>query len=152
MPKAFLIDTTRCTACRGCQLACKDWHNLPANKTKQTGSHQNPPDLNPYNYKIVSFHDYMDEIVYANSPVHFLRNLAPDHYYNKLYRQSQIICCVGQGAWENDLLAGTRELDAVLKEKNIPAWIDYWGKDVSHDWVWWQRQIVYFFDKILPWK
>lgn len=61
MPKAFLIDTTRCTACRGCQLACKDWHNLPANKTKQTGSHQNPPDLNPYNYKIVRFHDYMDE-------------------------------------------------------------------------------------------
>ena len=48
--------------------------------------------------------------------------------------------------------AGTRELDAVLREKNIPAWIDYWGKDVSHDWVWWQRQIVYFFDKILPWK
>jgi len=98
------------------------------------------------------FHDYMDDLVYANSPVHFLRNLAPDHYYNELYRQSQIICCVGQGAWEDDLLAGTRELDAVLKEKNIPAWIDYWGQDVSHDWVWWQRQIVYFFDKILPWK
>ncbi|MBP3466141.1 MAG: hypothetical protein J6K01_00820 [Paludibacteraceae bacterium] len=57
-----------------------------------------------------------------------------------------------QGAWEDDLLAGTRELEAVLREKNIPAWIDYWGKDVSHDWVWWQRQIVYFFDKILPWK
>ena len=94
----------------------------------------------------------MDDLVYANSPVHFLRNLAPDHYYNELYRQSQIICCVGQGAWEDDLLAGTRELDAVLREKNIPAWIDYWGQDVSHDWVWWQRQIVYFFDKLLPWK
>ena len=61
MTKTFLIDTSRCTACRGCQLACKEWHELPANKTKQTGSHQNPPDLNPYNYKVVRFHDYMDE-------------------------------------------------------------------------------------------
>lgn len=25
MPKAFLVDTTRCTACRGCQVACKEW-------------------------------------------------------------------------------------------------------------------------------
>lgn len=61
MPKTILIDTTRCTACRGCQLACKEWNELPANKTKQTGSHQNPPDLNPYNYKIVRFNERMDK-------------------------------------------------------------------------------------------
>lgn len=61
MPKTFLIDTTRCTACRGCQVACKEWHDLPANQTKQRGSHQNPPDLNPYNYKIVRFHEHLDE-------------------------------------------------------------------------------------------
>lgn len=61
MPKAFLIDTTRCTACRGCQVACKEWNELPANKTKQRGSHQNPPDLNPYNYKIVRFHEHLDD-------------------------------------------------------------------------------------------
>ncbi len=60
MPKAFLIDTTRCTACRGCQIACKEWHDLPANATKQRGSHQNPPDLNPYNYKVVRFHEHLD--------------------------------------------------------------------------------------------
>ncbi len=61
MPKSFIIDTTRCTACRGCQLACKEWHNLSANDTKQRGSHQNPPDLNPDNYKIVRFHEHLDE-------------------------------------------------------------------------------------------
>ena len=61
MPKAFLIDTTRCTACRGCQLACKEWHDLPANVTKQRGSHQNPPDLNPNNLKIVRFNERMNE-------------------------------------------------------------------------------------------
>lgn len=59
MPKTFLIDTTRCTACRGCQLACKEWHDLPANDTKQRGTHQNPPDLNPGNLKIVRFRERM---------------------------------------------------------------------------------------------
>jgi formate dehydrogenase iron-sulfur subunit len=60
MPKAFFIDTSRCTACRGCQIACKEWNELPANKTKQQGSHQNPPDLNPNNYKLVRFSEYLD--------------------------------------------------------------------------------------------
>lgn len=96
------------------------------------------------------FHDYFDELVYNNSPVHFLRNLPPDHFYNQLYRDSRIICCVGQGAWEEDLLAGTRELDTVLAEKGIPAWFDYWGTDVSHDWEWWKKQIVYYFNNVLP--
>lgn len=58
MPKAFLIDTTRCTACRGCQLACKEWHNLPPNHTYQIGTHQNPQDLNPYNLKLVRFNEH----------------------------------------------------------------------------------------------
>ncbi|HQO77967.1 MAG TPA: formate dehydrogenase [Thermodesulfobacteriota bacterium] len=58
MPKAFFIDTTRCTACRGCQVACKEWKELPASQTKQTGSHQNPPDLDANTLKVVRFHEY----------------------------------------------------------------------------------------------
>lgn len=63
MPKAFLIDTSRCTACRGCQLACKEWHELEPNKTTQYGwgSHQNPQDLNPNNYKLVRFSEHLDD-------------------------------------------------------------------------------------------
>jgi len=60
MPKSFFIDTSRCTACRGCQIACKEWNELPANKTKQTGTHQNPPDLNANNYKLVRFNEYLE--------------------------------------------------------------------------------------------
>jgi len=59
MPKAIFVDTSRCTACRGCQVACKEWYELPANITKQRGSHQNPPDLNPNNYKIVRFNEHL---------------------------------------------------------------------------------------------
>ncbi len=61
MRKAFLIDTTKCTACRGCQVACKEWKEFPGVPTKQTGTHQNPPDLNPYNYKLVRFSEHMDK-------------------------------------------------------------------------------------------
>ena len=56
--KYFLIDTTRCTACRGCQVACQEWNKLPATKTKQTGSHQNPPDWNGVTYRVVRFAEH----------------------------------------------------------------------------------------------
>ena len=58
MPKAFLVDTTRCTACRGCQVACKEWHDLQCHKTARHASES--PDLNPYNYKIVRFHEHLN--------------------------------------------------------------------------------------------
>ncbi|MBP5255229.1 MAG: esterase family protein [Lachnospiraceae bacterium] len=94
------------------------------------------------------FGDYMDDLVYANSPVHFLPDLPEDHPWMDLYRQGKIILCCGQGAWEADLLAGTRDLDRVLTEKGIPHWADYWGFDVSHDWPWWQKQLPYFLGKL----
>lgn len=58
MPKAFFIDTSRCTACRGCQVACKEWHEHGAVPTLQTGTHQNPPDFTPLNFKIVRFSEH----------------------------------------------------------------------------------------------
>jgi formate dehydrogenase iron-sulfur subunit len=54
----FFIDTTRCTACRGCQVACKAWHKLPGTKTRQWGSPQNPADLDSNTYRLVRFREY----------------------------------------------------------------------------------------------
>ena len=56
--KSFFIDTTKCTACRGCQIACKQWHKNPATKTIQQGTHQNPPDLSFFTYKLVRFSEF----------------------------------------------------------------------------------------------
>lgn len=53
MSKAFFIDVTRCTGCRGCQVACKQWHHLPAEETENRGTYQNPPDLSFSTYKLV---------------------------------------------------------------------------------------------------
>lgn len=53
--KSIFIDTTRCTACRGCQIACKNWNRNGASATKNLGSHQNPPDLDGNTFKLVRF-------------------------------------------------------------------------------------------------
>ena len=55
--KSFFIDTTICTACRGCQVACKQWHDLPAEETVNRGTHQNPADLSFVTYKLVRFNE-----------------------------------------------------------------------------------------------
>ncbi len=57
MSKSILIDTTVCTACRGCQVACKQWHDLPAEKTENVGSFQNPQDLSYSTYKLVRMNE-----------------------------------------------------------------------------------------------
>lgn len=95
------------------------------------------------------FPNYHDPLVYDNSPLDFLRNMPADHPYMDIYRHRDIILCVGQGAWEDELLDSTRRMDALLREKGIPAWVDYWGHDVSHDWAWWRKQVAYFMDKLL---
>ena len=56
------------------------------------------------------FGSYMDDLVYNNSPVHFLKNMALDHYYLELYRQKNIIVCIGQGSWEGELIPSNKEL------------------------------------------
>ena len=91
--------------------------------------------------------DYMDENVYFNSPLHFLPNL-DDPWYLDQYRQSHIILCSGQGAWEDEAVADLRAFERVLEAKQVPAWVDYWGYDVNHDWPWWRKQLPYFLEKL----
>ena len=43
--KAILYDATKCTGCRGCQVACKNWNGLAAETTTNQGTYENPPDL-----------------------------------------------------------------------------------------------------------
>jgi len=43
--KAILVDTTKCIACRACQVACKQWNQLGATRTEFRGTYENPPDF-----------------------------------------------------------------------------------------------------------
>jgi formate dehydrogenase iron-sulfur subunit len=53
--KALLITPDKCIGCRACQVACKSWNQLPAEKTKNRGTHENPPDLTAYTYNRIRF-------------------------------------------------------------------------------------------------
>ncbi|WP_172135949.1 4Fe-4S dicluster domain-containing protein [Adlercreutzia sp. ZJ473] len=59
--KAILFDTSRCTGCHACQIACKCWNNLPSptglNENKFSGTHQNPPDLNGQTRLIMTYNE-----------------------------------------------------------------------------------------------
>ena len=93
------------------------------------------------------FGGYMDEVVYRNSPVHYLHDMPLGHPYIKKYNHNQGIICVGQGDWE--VPETTRMLDTVFRSKGIDVWVDYWGHDVAHDWPWWYKQVEYFVPKLL---
>lgn len=56
--KFFFIDTTRCTACRGCQVACKQWNKNRADHTTQVGTYQNPLDLDGETFRLVRFAEH----------------------------------------------------------------------------------------------
>ncbi len=58
---AMLIDETKCTACRGCQVACKQWNDREGweySKTVNTGSYENPPSLSPQTWTRIKFTEY----------------------------------------------------------------------------------------------
>jgi len=92
--------------------------------------------------------DYSDDLIHFNSPLRYLPQLN-DPWFIDQYRQSNIIICCGQGAWEDAMLADTCALQQVLAEKNIPAWVDIWGLDVNHDWPWWRKMAPYFLGRVV---
>lgn len=55
--KALLQDTTRCIGCRACQIACKQWNQLPAEKTVFFAGpgYQNPKDLSAYTWTLITY-------------------------------------------------------------------------------------------------
>ena len=55
--KSIFIDTTKCIACRGCQIACKQWNQLGTEKTHNRGGRQNPPDMSVNTWKLVKFRE-----------------------------------------------------------------------------------------------
>ncbi|MFC1942112.1 4Fe-4S dicluster domain-containing protein [Chloroflexota bacterium] len=73
--KALLYDATKCTACRGCQVACKQWNEndevIPTTENgvnaKNRGSYENPPDLSPTTWLKMEFRE-----VEANGQVRWL--------------------------------------------------------------------------------
>ncbi|MFZ5764881.1 MAG: 4Fe-4S dicluster domain-containing protein [Thermodesulfobacteriota bacterium] len=66
--KAILVTPEVCIGCRACQVSCKSWNELPAIRTKNTGTYQNPPDLASSAFNIIRY----SEVPSQANPVRWL--------------------------------------------------------------------------------
>lgn len=89
---------------------------------------------------------YSDTDIYFNNPMAFVSNLHGEPL-EQVRQQTHITLVCGQGQWEEGCIEETHQLADILQAKDIPHFRDIWGHDVSHDWIWWQRQTLYHFHK-----
>ncbi|HHW06903.1 MAG TPA: 4Fe-4S dicluster domain-containing protein [Clostridia bacterium] len=60
MEIALLQDVSKCTGCRACMVACKQWKGLPADPTPFTGAYQSHPDLSAKTYTLIRMTEQVD--------------------------------------------------------------------------------------------
>ena len=94
-----------------------------------------------------------DDMVLRCSPLAYLQE---NGIANKLAltkaEENCLILCAGQGAYEGDALDDTQALADLLKDQGMPAHLEIWGGDVSHDWYWWGKMWSLFAPRILEVK
>ncbi len=114
--KAFFVDLTKCTACRGCQVACKQWNKLPAEQTQNWGSYQNPKDLSATTYKVV----HMKEIADAKG------NLAVWAFFPEQCRHCiEPPCKLTADAYDNTAIVHDPQTGAVFFTEKTKALPDF---------------------------
>jgi esterase/lipase superfamily enzyme len=91
--------------------------------------------------------DHADDSIYFNSPLLYLPGMEDPWYLDRL-RAARIAFVVGQGAWEDEMIADARAMEEILRAKGIPAIVDFWGHDVNHDWPWWRRMLPHYLERL----
>lgn len=67
--KGFFTDTTLCIGCKACEVACKEWNQLPADGYSFTGqSYDNTGELNGTTWRHVKFIEQLAGEAAAGSP------------------------------------------------------------------------------------
>lgn len=93
-------------------------------------------------YDLTAFtQGFSNSDIYFNSPLAFVPGLEGQALQRT--RQTHLTLVCGQGAWEEGCIEETIALGRLLQNKQIPNFIDIWGRDVAHDWNWWRRQVVH---------
>jgi len=82
----------------------------------------------------------MDGVWQQASPLDMVTALDAKDAMTKLLKERVLVFCCGQGAGE-DGLDSQRRMQEALGDRGIVASFEYWGYDVSHDWVWWREMV-----------
>ena len=104
-----------------------------------------------------------DDLVLRCSPLQYLaENGIADKLALAKAKENSLMLCAGQGAYEDDAKADTQALAAVrqnpdlvsvladvLAAQGLPAHLEVWGGDVSHEWYWWGKMLGLFVPRIL---
>jgi formate dehydrogenase iron-sulfur subunit len=56
-PVAFFTDTSICIGCKACEVACKEWNQLPGHEANFLNSFDNTGQLDEENWRYVQFYD-----------------------------------------------------------------------------------------------
>lgn len=82
---------------------------------------------------------YYDEDCYFNSPVDYLPNLHDAYWLNLLRGKHHIHILSGSGNYEDP--SATVTIGNILAAKGIPADIELWGREWTHDWPTWRAML-----------
>ncbi|MFZ5477706.1 MAG: alpha/beta hydrolase-fold protein [Myxococcota bacterium] len=83
---------------------------------------------------------------YYNDPLSYVPNLHGDALA-RIRRHTRLVLVVGRGPFENGCIGETVSMADALAERGVPHERDLWGHDVSHQWEWWRRQVLYHFGR-----
>lgn len=131
--KAFLVDTTKCSGCRACQVSCKQWNNLPGEKTTFFAGpeYTNPAELSAITFNHVKF--FPVDRTYPGKPLWTIMHkkcyhceeanclrVCPESAISKVEGWTVIdqSRCIGCGACENECIY---KVPHVLNE-NMPMY------------------------------
>jgi formate dehydrogenase iron-sulfur subunit len=57
---AILYDPSKCIGCRACQMACKQWNDLPRESTDPDGIYETPAGLSAITWNIIELNENID--------------------------------------------------------------------------------------------
>ena len=90
-----------------------------------------------------------DDLILRNRPIAALHeNGILDKATLAKAGENSLLLCAGQGNYEGEALDDTQSLADALQDQGLPAHLEIWGGDVSHDWYWWGKEFGLFAERI----
>jgi esterase/lipase superfamily enzyme len=91
---------------------------------------------------------FSNEDIYFNNPMAYVAQLNGEHL-DRVRDQTHLTLVCGQGQWEDGNIEETHAFADLLDSKGISHKRDLWGREVSHEWVWWRRQARFHIEQSL---